>query len=42
MGLQCKNVEELCKEVTDLDSRNVLAIFQKTMIKFSKICQKIY
>lgn len=42
MSLQCKNVEDLCKEVPDLDSRNVLALFQKTMIKFSKVCQKIY
>ncbi len=42
MGLQGKNVEELCKEVQDLDARNVLAIFQKTMIKFSKVAQQIY
>jgi hypothetical protein len=42
MALQCKNVQELCSEVTELESRNVLALFQKTMLKFSKACQLIY
>jgi hypothetical protein len=28
--------------VTELESRNVLALFQKTMLKFSKACQLIY
>jgi len=42
IGLQHKSVEEVCKEVPDLDTRNALAIFQKTMIKFNKITQRIF
>lgn len=42
IGLQYKSIEEVCKEVNDLDTRNALAIFQKTMIKFNKISQRIF
>lgn len=42
LGLQMKTFEEFCKEIKDLEVKNALPIFQKTMIKFSRLIDKCY
>jgi len=37
-----KSFEQICKEVKDLEVKNALPVFQKTMIKFSKIIEQSY
>ena len=37
-----KSFEQICKEVKDLEVKNALPVFQKTMIKFSKVIEQSY
>jgi hypothetical protein len=42
LGLQMKSFEEICKDIKDLEVRNALPLFQKTIIKFTKLIQRCY
>lgn len=42
LGLQMKTFDEFCKELKDLEVKNALPIFQKTMIKFVRLIEKCY
>lgn len=42
LGLQMKSFDEICKDIKDLEVRNALPLFQKTMIKFTKLIQRCY
>ena len=42
IGLQMKTFDEICKEIKDLEVRNALPLFQKTVIKFTKLIQRCF
>jgi N-acetyltransferase 10 len=42
LGLQMKSFDEICKEIKDLEVRNALPLFQKTVIKFTKLIQRSF
>ena len=41
VGLQMKSFEQICKEI-DLQVASALPIFQKTVVKFTKIIEQSY
>ena len=42
LGLQMKTFEEICKDIKDLEVKNALPVFQKTMVKFCKLIEKCF
>jgi N-acetyltransferase 10 len=42
LGLQMKSFDDICKEVSNLEVRNALPLFQKTLIKFTKLIQRSF
>jgi N-acetyltransferase 10 len=42
VGLQMKSFDDICKEIKDLEVRNALPLFQKTVIKFTKLIQRCF
>jgi N-acetyltransferase 10 len=42
IGLQMKSFDDICKEIKDLEVRNALPLFQKTVIKFTKLIQRCF